>query len=38
MFDEFFFRRRKNNGIFYMMIGFIVLGVAMMAAGVYFIL
>ncbi|AIG25495.1 hypothetical protein BRLA_c011550 [Brevibacillus laterosporus LMG 15441] len=38
MFDEFFYRRRKNKGILYVMISFIVLSGLLVAAGIYYIM
>lgn len=37
MFDEFFYRRRKNKGMLYLMIAFLILAIGMMAAGVYYL-
>lgn len=36
MFDEFFYRRRKNKGMLFAMIGMLVMGIALFAAGIYF--
>jgi hypothetical protein len=36
MFDEFFYRRRKNKGLFITMIALIVLGIGMFALGFLF--
>lgn len=33
MFDEFFYRRRKNKGLLFLMIALIILGVGMFALG-----
>lgn len=33
MFDEFFYRRRKNKGMLVVMIGLILLGIGMFAMG-----
>ncbi len=33
MFDEFFYRRRKNKGMLVVMIALIVLGIGMFAMG-----
>lgn len=33
MFDEFFYRRRKNKGLLAVMIALIILGIGMFAAG-----
>lgn len=33
MFDEFFYRRRKNKGLFIVMIALIVLGISMFGMG-----
>lgn len=33
MFDEFFYRRRKNKGLYATMIALIVLGIGMFALG-----
>jgi hypothetical protein len=33
MFDEFFYRRRKNKGLFIVMIALIVLGIGMFGMG-----
>lgn len=38
MFDEFFYRRRKDKGMFYLMIGFIVLAVALIGGGIMYVL
>lgn len=38
MFDEFFYRRRKNKGLYYFMIGMMVLAVAMLAMGILYLL
>lgn len=37
MFDEFFYRRRKNKGIYFLMISFIVISILLIAAGVVYI-
>lgn len=37
MFDEFFYRRRKNKGMLILMIIFAILGVGMLAMGVLFL-
>jgi len=37
MFDEFFYRRRKNKGMFILMIIFAILGVGMLAMGILFL-
>jgi len=33
MFDEFFYRRRKNKGLYFVMIALILLGIGMFAMG-----
>ncbi|KNB73712.1 membrane protein [Brevibacillus reuszeri] len=33
MFDEFFYRRRKNKGLYFVMIALIILGIGMFAMG-----
>lgn len=38
MFDEFFFRRRKDKSMLYLMVGFIVMAVLLIGAGVMYIL
>ncbi|CAM3373535.1 hypothetical protein BRIN106911_09590 [Brevibacillus invocatus] len=38
MFDEFFYRRRKNKGMYILMIIFAILGIGMFAMGVFFFL
>ncbi|EST56698.1 membrane protein [Brevibacillus panacihumi W25] len=37
MFDEFFYRRRKNKGMLILMIIFAILGVGMLAMGILFL-
>lgn len=37
MFDEFFYRRRKNKSMLILMIGCMLLGAAMIAAGFLFL-
>ncbi|MET3290646.1 UNVERIFIED_CONTAM: hypothetical protein ABID98_003216 [Brevibacillus sp. OAP136] len=38
MFDEFFYRRRKDKGMLYLMIGFIILAVALIGGGIMYVL
>lgn len=38
MFDEFFYRRRKDKSIFYLMIGFLVLAAVLIGAGIMYVL
>lgn len=37
MFDEFFYRRRKNKGMLILMTIFAILGVGMLAMGILFL-
>ncbi len=38
MFDEFFYRRRKTNALFYTMIGFLILGIGLVGLGIWYIM
>ena len=38
MFDEFFYRRRKNKGIYFLMISFLVMAVLLVVAGIAYVL
>lgn len=38
MFDEFFYRRRKDKGMLYLMIGFIILAVVLIGGGIMYLL
>ncbi|EJL47730.1 hypothetical protein PMI08_00254 [Brevibacillus sp. CF112] len=37
MFDEFFYRRRKNKGLLVVMIALILLGIGMFAMGFFYL-
>jgi hypothetical protein len=38
MFDEFFYRRRKNKTLLFVMTAFILAGIALFAAGICYLL
>jgi hypothetical protein len=38
MFDEFFYRRRKNKGLYFLMIGMMAMAAVMVVMGVLYLL
>jgi hypothetical protein len=37
MFDEFFYRRRKNKGMFYLAVGFIAAAAILVTVGIVYL-